>query len=90
MLPEPVFYAYAYPAPSGFPHAPVRPAEAYFHQTLGEFILPYQAVRQAGNPDQYLLEFLQSTYDAAANLGRWNRDDLEAVTDAISTSTGLT
>jgi hypothetical protein len=76
-LPEAVFYAYAYPSPPGFPEAAVRPTEAYYHQTLGEFVLPYAAVRQAREPDRYLLEFLQSTYEAAAHLGQWNRRELE-------------
>lgn len=77
-LPEAVFYAYAYPAPSGFKEAPIRPGAAYFYEPLQEFVLPYEAVRQADNPDAYLLEFLQSTYEAAANLGHWDRDALEA------------
>lgn len=70
-LPEPAFYSYAYPAPAGFEHAPLRPATARFDQALGEFILPYEAVRQAADPDQEVLEFLQSTYEAAAQLGHW-------------------
>ena len=55
----------------------VRPDAAFFSEALGEFILPYDAVRTAGDPDQALLEFLQSTYDAAANAGKWDRDALE-------------
>lgn len=82
-LPEPVFYAYAYPAPPGYSEAKVLPSEAYFHPTLGEFILPYEAVRIASDPDQVLLSFLQSTYEAAADLGKWNRSELEAVKLAI-------
>jgi hypothetical protein len=73
----PAFYSYAYPAPSGFKDAPVRPAAASFNDALGEFLLPYEAVRTAGDPDAVLLEFLHSTYDAAADLGRWDRDALE-------------
>ena len=76
-LPEPAFYAYAYPAPEGFGSAPVRPAAAHFHQALSEFILPYEAVRRAADPDAELMEFLQSTYEAAADLGRWDRAALE-------------
>lgn len=76
-LPEPVYYAYAYPTPPGYREYPVQPAEAYFHDTLGEFILPYEAVRQAKDPDQHLLTFLQTTYEAAATLAHWNRTDLE-------------
>lgn len=74
---RPAFYAYAYPQPPGFADAPVRPAAAFFSQELGEFILPYEDVRQADAPDAFLLEFLQSTYEAAANLGRWDRAALE-------------
>jgi hypothetical protein len=76
-MPEAAFYAYAYPAPDGFGRAPVRSAAAYFHEDLNEFILPYEAVRQASDPDRELLEFLQSTYEAAADLGRWDRAALE-------------
>lgn len=74
---EPAFYSYAYPAPEGLAAAKVEPDAAYFHKTLGEFILPYAAVRSARDPDAMLMEFLQSTYDASADLGRWNRADLE-------------
>jgi hypothetical protein len=76
-MPEAAFYAYAYPAPDGFGRVPVRPATAYFHEDLGEFILPYEAVRQASDPDRELLDFLQSTYEAAADLGGWDRAALE-------------
>ena len=74
---EAAFYAYAYPAPDGFGRVPVRPAAAYFHEGLSEYILPYEAVRQSSDPDRELLEFLQSTYEAAADLGRWDRAALE-------------
>jgi hypothetical protein len=77
MLPEAVFYAYAYPEPAGFKSAAVRPASAYYHGDLGEFILPYAKVREAGSPDALLLEFLQSSYEAAADLGGWDRKALE-------------
>jgi hypothetical protein len=76
-MPEAAFYAYAYPVPDGFARAPLRPAAAYFHEGLSEFLLPYEAVRQAEDPDRELLEFLQSTYEAAADLGRWDRAALE-------------
>jgi hypothetical protein len=76
-LNEPAFYAYAYPEPAGLPEAKVRPAAAYYHPQLREFILPYDTVRQAGDPDATLLEFLQSTYEAAADLARWDRAALE-------------
>jgi hypothetical protein len=75
--PGPAFYAYAYPEPDGFRSAVVRPAEAYFDDGLGEFVLPYDAVREAPDPDGAVLEFLQSTYEAGADLGRWDRSALE-------------
>ena len=71
------FYSYAYPAPSGFDAARVKPAGAFFEKTLGEFILPYDAVRSARDPDALLMQFLQSTYDAAADLAKWDRKNLE-------------
>ncbi|MEA2904766.1 MAG: hypothetical protein QOI12_2153 [Alphaproteobacteria bacterium] len=74
---EPAYYSYAYPAPAGFADARVRPAAAFFSKELGEFILPYDAVRSAENPRRALMEFLQSTYDAAADLGAWDRKALE-------------
>ena len=73
----PAFYAYAYPEPEGFAQASVRPAEAFYSTDLREFILPYDAVRRSAAPDDLLLSFLQSTYDAAANLAGWNRTALE-------------
>jgi Family of unknown function (DUF5996) len=76
-MPHPVFYAYAYPEPGGFKSASVRPAGARYDSTLGEFILPYEEVRRATLPDAALLEFLQSSYDAAADLGGWDRPALE-------------
>ena len=71
------FYSYAYPAPEGFASAAVRPARAFFSKDLGEFILPYNAVRTAPDPEGTLMEFLRSTYEAAADLGRWDRAALE-------------
>jgi hypothetical protein len=71
------FYSYAYPAPGGFADAPVRPAAAFFSRDLGEFVLPYDAVRTAPDPEGALIEFLQSTYEAAATLGHWDRAALE-------------
>jgi hypothetical protein len=76
-LDEPAFYAYAYPEPAGFRAAPVAPAKARFDPTMGEFILPYEAVRTSPTPDQDVLEFLESTYRAAADLGHWNRAEIE-------------
>ncbi|MFZ6762962.1 DUF5996 family protein [Pseudoroseomonas sp. WGS1072] len=74
---EPAFYSYAYPAPEGFAAAAVRPAAARFDTGLGEFLLPYEAVRQAADPAALLLEFLESSYGAAADLGRWDRAALD-------------
>ena len=73
----PAFYSYAYPTPEGFGATPVRPEAAFFHERLGEFILPYDAVRTAEVPDAALLEFLQTTYEAAANAAKWDRAALE-------------
>jgi hypothetical protein len=73
----PAFYAYAYPEPSGFAAAPVAPAGAFYSTDLKEFILPYDVVRTAESPDESLLAFAQSTYEAAANLARWDRGALE-------------
>jgi len=73
----PFFYSYAYPSPEGFAGAPVRPEAARFDGALGEFLLDYEAVRAAPDPDAALLAFLESTYAAAADLGGWNRRALE-------------
>jgi hypothetical protein len=80
----PAFYAYAAPAPKGFAEAMVRPASAYYDKDLGEFILLYDSVRAAADPAATLLEFLQSTYDAGANLGSWDRKELEKETKLAS------
>jgi hypothetical protein len=73
----PAFYSYAYPEPAGFRATQVRPDAAFFSEALGEFILPYDAVRTSAQPEQALLDFLQSTYEAAANAAKWDRDALE-------------
>jgi hypothetical protein len=78
---EPAFYAYSYPVPTGCDAAVVRPTGAYYHRELGEWILPYAQVSSATNPDEVVLEFLQSTYDAAANLAGWDRLALERPAD---------
>lgn len=75
--PVPFFYSYAYPEPEGFNQAAVEPGEAHYSDHFREFILPYDAVRAAADPDRALLAFLQSTYDAAADLGEWERDELD-------------
>lgn len=80
-LPYPVFYSYAYPEPQGFSATQLRPAGAVYDNNLREFVLPYDEVRQASSPDAVLLEFLQSSYEAAANLGKWDRAMLERIAD---------
>jgi hypothetical protein len=79
-VPYPAFYSYAYPEPAGFSVAAVSPADAYYSPDLREFILPYDAVRTSASPDAALIDFLQATYDAAADLGGWDRASLERVT----------
>jgi hypothetical protein len=71
------FYSYAYPEPDGFRDAAIRPGTAYYDTRLREFLLPYDAVRTASDPDRALLDFLYSTYDAAADNGNWDRAHLE-------------
>ncbi len=73
----PAFYAYAYPEPAGFAAAPVGPEGAFYSTDLREFILPYDVVRQADSPDEALLTFVQATYEAAADLAKWDRLALE-------------
>ncbi|HEY0877105.1 MAG TPA: DUF5996 family protein [Zeimonas sp.] len=74
---EPAFYAYAYPEPAGYAERTVAPAGARYDTALREFVLPYEHLRNATDPDEALLTFFQSTYEAAADLGRWDRDTLE-------------
>jgi hypothetical protein len=72
-----VFYSYAYPEPVGFASVLVKPSAAFYSTDLREFILPYDVVREAESPDETLLDFLQTTYEAAANLATWDRNFLE-------------
>ncbi len=74
---RPAFFSYAYPEPEGFAQAPMRPDATYYDTDLGQFILPYDAVRQAQSPDAMLMDYLRSTYAAAADLGHWDRLVLE-------------
>lgn len=76
---EPAFYSYAVPEPAGFKAAPVEPAAAFYHQEMGEFILPYEAVRTAASPDGAIAAFIESTYTQAATLGGWDRAALEQI-----------
>ncbi len=74
-----MFYSYAYPEPPGYAEYPIAPAAASFSKTFGEFVLPYEEMRRSADPDNTLLEFLQTTYEAAANLGQWDRTALEII-----------
>ena len=87
-IPYAAFYSYAYPAPTGFEQAQVEPVDAFYSRDLGEFILPYDAVRLAPDQDATLLAFLQSTYEAAAGLAGWDRDALEYTPDFQAPSPG--
>ena len=80
-LGEAAFYSYAYPEPDGYREATVEVEGAYFDDDLGEFVLPYERVRSSEAPGEHLMTFLQSTYEAAADLGDWDRDRLERSTD---------
>jgi hypothetical protein len=79
----PSYYSYAYPVPDGFAQARVQPDAAYFDAEMGEFLMPYEAVRSSADPDATLLAFLQSSYEAAANLAHWDRAFLEGPTGPI-------
>jgi hypothetical protein len=81
--PMPIFYSYAYPEPAGFADAKIQPAAASYQPKLHEFILPYDAVRTAESPDELLLEFAQSAYDAASKLAGWDRAALEEVKPSL-------
>jgi hypothetical protein len=77
LIDEPAFYAYAYPEPQGFKEYPIQPPEAFYHREISEFLLPYDVVRSAKSPDEVLLSFLQSTYEAEAMCAKWDRAELE-------------
>src|ERR1044071_101604 len=82
-MPMPIFYSYAYPEPPGFSAAKVQPDAAVYEPKLREFILPYDNVRTAEKPDEVLLQFAQSTYDAASTLGKWDRDALSELKPSL-------
>jgi Family of unknown function (DUF5996) len=84
--PTPIFYSYAYPEPPGFAEAKIQPQAAFYEPKLREFILPYDAVRTSQNPDEVLLDFAQSAYDAASKLGKWDREALEEKKPALHSS----
>jgi hypothetical protein len=79
-IPYPAFYSYAYPEPTGFKASRVKPESAFYSNDFREFILPYDVIRQAKSPDDTLLEFMQTTYEAAADLAQWDRSSLEGGT----------
>ena len=76
-FPTPAFYAYCYPSPEGFSKQKVLPPEAFYSEEMGEFFLTYEAVQKSAEPKKMLMAFLNTSYEAAANTGNWNRDDLE-------------
>ena len=76
-FPQPCFYSYCYPTPEAFAKQPVAPSQAFYSSDMGEYFLPYQEVANADNPEEMLLQFLQTTYEAAANALQWQRSDLE-------------
>jgi hypothetical protein len=82
-MPTPIFYSYAYPEPKGFSEAKIKPPSAAYNSQVKEFVLPYDAVRTAKSPDETLLAFAQSTYDAASTLGAWDRAALEEKKPAL-------
>jgi uncharacterized protein DUF5996 len=83
VMPNPIFYSYAYPEPPGFAESKIQPDAAEYQPRLREFILPYDAVRTADNPDKVLLDFAQSTYDAASKLAKWDRKALEEIKPSL-------
>ncbi|HSQ32744.1 MAG TPA: DUF5996 family protein [Gemmatimonadaceae bacterium] len=85
----PAFYAYSYPGPPGCASAPIAPAAAYYHSGMREWILPYDALRTAEDPDAALLAFCQSTYTAASDLAHWDRASLERTSMGQSSSREL-
>jgi Family of unknown function (DUF5996) len=81
--PTPIFYSYAYPEPPGFADAKIQPEAASYHKQMREFILPYDTVRIAESPNEVLLDFAQSAYDAVSKLGKWDRTALEEVKPSL-------
>jgi len=76
-FPHPVFYSYCYPTPAEFSQHPVKPNEAFFSAEMGEFMLLYDVIQRSDKPEEILMQFLQTTYEAAANTGNWDRKSLE-------------
>ena len=75
---EPAFYSYTYPEPAGYRQASIRPSTARYDDRLGEFIFPYKDARTAAPPERAIMDFFQSTYEAGATLGHWDRERLES------------
>ncbi|MXV50194.1 hypothetical protein GS399_04365 [Pedobacter sp. HMF7647] len=84
-FPHPVFYSYCYPTPENFSQQPVKPDQAFFSKEMGEFMLTYEAVQRSDNPRSMLLDFLNSTYEAAANTAKWDRETLECNLEGLKT-----
>jgi hypothetical protein len=85
-FPHPTFYSYCYPTPDDFGTQQVAPPEAFYSTEMGEFLLTYESVQRAANPEAVLLEFMQSTYDAAATTGNWDKTlqcDLSALKNRL-------
>ena len=78
---NPVYYSYVYPEPHGFKEYAILPKEAYYEEKMGEFVLPYETVRNSENPDGILMDFLESTYSAAATTAKWDRNSLERISN---------
>jgi hypothetical protein len=81
---EPFFYSYAYPEPAGYRETPILPAGASFNADMGEFVFPYETMRNSADPDAALLQFLESNYEAAANCAKWDRAALEAPRNTLT------
>ena len=80
MIHAPAFYSYTAPEPAGLGDAKIRPEKAFYSPTMKEFIMLYDDVRTAADPETSLLEFMQTSYDAGANLAKWDRGNLERST----------
>ncbi|MBE7178981.1 MAG: hypothetical protein INR69_21440 [Mucilaginibacter polytrichastri] len=87
-FPHPAFYAYCYPTPGDFKSQKIAPASAFYSEEMGEFLLKYEDVQQSSDPEEALLSFLQTTYEAAANTGKWDRESLETDLTSFEKETG--
>jgi hypothetical protein len=82
----PAFYSYTAPEPAGFKTYAIGPKPAFYHQGIGEFLLMYDDIRTSATPDVQLMEFLQTTYEAGANLAKWDRGALERPAETRATT----